>query len=181
MLSWCSYCQQFQGERPPFEDLMITHGICGACEPKALFFPERDYSYMKTLQNIQSQLREAGLHADLKAAEQIIEDNAKAKVRPVDILVGLVAPMLYEIGEDWKRGAITVAEEHRFSTFCEHLCELVDAKVKVPVSAGVMNTDRAEIMIVNAPGNRHTLGIRFVKLWLEEQRHSCPANSSMFQ
>jgi hypothetical protein len=31
MIRWCSYCQAFIGEAPPFDSIVVTHGICRAC------------------------------------------------------------------------------------------------------------------------------------------------------
>jgi len=46
-------------------------------------------------------------------------------MRAIDLLIGIIAPLLYQIGEDWKHGAVTVAQEHRFTAFCEKVLELI--------------------------------------------------------
>ena len=125
MLSWCSYCQQFVGEVPPYENLVITHSICRNCESKALTLTESDIAHAVRLKAIQSQLFEAGRRGDLNAASEIIEISRQAGTRDVDIVIGVIAPMLYQIGEDWKCGAIRVAEEHRFTAFCEKTLDIV--------------------------------------------------------
>ena len=119
MLKWCSYCQRFLGETPDFHNLNVTHGICTACAPGADKFTEADFQLAESLRDIQHQLREAGRRSDLHAAERIIENAAAANVRAVDVLIGIIAPALYQVGEDWRRGIIGVAEEHRFTAFCE--------------------------------------------------------------
>ena len=98
MLRWCSYCQEFQGEGPPYDDLRITHGICPSCERTVDRFDTDDFVHTRALQQIQSRLMDAGARSDAHTAAGVIADASKARVRPVDALMGLVAPMLYEIG-----------------------------------------------------------------------------------
>ena len=162
MLIWCSYCQQFQGEIPPYEKFAITHGLCPACVDTGLDLTERDLAHIRTLKGIQGRLMEAGLCADLKAAEQIVRCAADANVRGTDMM----APILFEIGENWKRGVATVANEHRFTGFCEGVFELVSARVKTAEPGGARKAEQAEFVLVNASGNRHTLAIRILELWL---------------
>jgi methanogenic corrinoid protein MtbC1 len=161
MLLWCSYCQHFGGEVPPYDNLTITHGICADCEPTALTLSDSDFARVRTVRDVQDRLHQAGSHGDLEAARRIIEDARAVNMREVDVLIGIMAPLLYQIGEDWKRGAVTVAEEHRFTAFCERVLELVNVKV-----ATVAPAPPADVLLVNAPGNRHTLAVRILALWL---------------
>jgi len=32
MILWCAFCQRYQGEKAPFEDFSLSHGMCAACE-----------------------------------------------------------------------------------------------------------------------------------------------------
>ena len=70
-------------------------------------------------------------HEDFEAAARIIENAIAANCRPVDILIGMIAPMLYEVGEEWKRGALSVDAEHRFTAFSEQVIGLLKSKVHV--------------------------------------------------
>jgi methanogenic corrinoid protein MtbC1 len=165
MLSWCSYCQQFVGEVPPYDDLNVTHCICATCESNALSLTESDIAHALMLKDIQSRLFDAGRRGDMNAAKRVIDASRQANMRELDILVGIIAPMLYQIGEDWKRGAITVAEEHRFTAFCEKIIDIL--AVKSP-SATLIDApeERNAILLINAPGNYHTLAVRILALWL---------------
>jgi methanogenic corrinoid protein MtbC1 len=161
MLYWCSYCQQFMGEVPDYQDLAITHGMCADCEPKVPHFAESDFVHAEFLKGIQLKLLDAGRRDDLTAAGKIIADALRRKVRPVDILIGLVSPMLYQIGEEWKAGTLSVEGEHRFTAFCEKMFDLLAPLVPAP-----LKSDEIEALLMNAPGNTHTLAIRIVALWL---------------
>jgi methanogenic corrinoid protein MtbC1 len=166
MLSWCSYCQQFVGEVPHYDDLAITHTICPACERNTFSLTAQDIAHTHLLQDIRKRLFEAGRRNDLQAAAQILDDCSQANVRQVDILLGILAPILYEMGEDWKRGAITLPEEQRFTAFCEATFELIAARI---IQAQPANDGHAKALLLNAPGNCHTLAIRILALWLLEK------------
>lgn len=88
---------------------------------------------------------------------------------PVDILVGMIAPMLFQIGEDWKRGVITVEGEHRFTAFSEKVIDLVASRMTAHAPAPVPQPDAPLLFLMNAPGNRHTLAVRILALWLESR------------
>lgn len=166
MLIWCSYCQQFLGEEPPYDEFAVTHGVCKACEAGALDLTESEIAHALKLRGIQDRLAEAGRHGDLRAAGQIIEDAGKANVGGVDILIGVIAPMLYQIGEYWRRDIVTVAHEHQFTAFCEGIYKLVAAKVSNGMGAGAPQAGHSRVLLTNAPGNCHTLAVRILALWL---------------
>lgn len=115
---------------------------------------------------IQHQLRDAGLRNDLRAAERIIEGAATLNVSPVDILMGMIAPALYQVGEDWKRGTRSIAEEHRFTSYCYDLFNWVVANARGNGPDSLTEAGDSEILVVNAPGNAHTLAIRILCLWM---------------
>ena len=167
MIKWCSNCQSFLGEAPAYDDFNITHGILrGSCQPKAATFSDADLEHALFLKSIQARLFAAGRQSDLVAAQKIIEDAARAGCKPVDVLMGIIAPLLYQVGEYWKQGVFAVEDEHRFTAFCEQALGLIAAKTErdrpVSLSAG----SKADVLLVNAPDNRHTLAIHILALWL---------------
>jgi len=165
MLTWCSYCQRFTGETPPYENLLITHGMCRACAREGLDISDARHLQVTRLRTFYSALSAAGQAWDLAAARRIIEEARAADMRPVDVLVGIMAPLLFEIGEQWSRGEITVADEHRFTAFCEQVLGLVE-QLAGPAPS---REETADYLLINAPGNRHTLGIRVLALWLADR------------
>jgi methanogenic corrinoid protein MtbC1 len=165
MLNWCSYCQQYLGESPPYADLVISHGICQACRSKVDDFTETDFARSDSLRTIQERLFSAARLNDLGAAARVIEDAVKSNVRGVDILIGMVAPMLYQIGEDWKRGIITTSQEAGFTQFCEGVFDLIANTPGHSPAKTVDAPDGIDVLLMNAPGNEHTLGIRILALY----------------
>src|SRR5262249_24413377 len=109
---------------------------------------------------------DAGRREDMRAATQIVDGAITANCRPVDILLGMISPMLHEIGEEWKRGALSVEAEHRFTAFSEKVVHLVRSRIgpatPIPDSATL-------VFLMNAPGNRHDLAARILSIWLKDR------------
>ena len=166
MLRWCGYCQTFLGEAPPFDKLVITHGVCETCAELALDFTPQNIEHAHTLQDILAELSLAGSRADMQAAKAAIRTATAAHMQPVDMLLGLVAPLLFEIGEEWRKGRITVATEHRFTEFFEQVFALLEPRALALVGTPSGATGQPDALVMNAWGNRHTLAARVLSLWL---------------
>lgn len=167
MLKWCAYCQQFTGESPEYDDFSITHGLCARCAAgRSDLFSKGTVDHANFLRGIFDRLFGAGCRNDFETAAQIVDEAIAADCRPVDVLVGMIAPMLFQIGEDWKRGVITVEGEHRFTAFSEKVIDLVERRMGLPPAP---QADAPLLFLMNAPGNRHTLAVRILALWLESR------------
>jgi methanogenic corrinoid protein MtbC1 len=170
MLKWCSYCQQFMHEIAPYDDFRITHGLCGRCESTHDdLFGEDEVRRASFLSDVFHALFDAGRHENFKAATRIVEKAVAANCRPVDILIGMISPMLFEIGEEWKRGALSVEAEHRFTAFSERVIRLVESRIGQGDAASPVPPGTALLFLMNAPGNRHRLAVRIMSLWLRSQ------------
>jgi len=155
-------------EIDPYDDFSITHGMCSSCvsahqNPFANHVVDR----AQLLRKIFRALLDAGQNDDFETAARIVDDAIAANCRPVDILVGMLSPMLYEIGEAWKRGAITVEAEHRFTAFSQKVIGLVEARIGSVAAAPPVSSNTALLFLMNAPGNRHDLALRILSTWLE--------------
>ncbi|WP_158511673.1 cobalamin B12-binding domain-containing protein [Bradyrhizobium sp. CCGE-LA001] len=170
MLRWCAHCQQFIGEMPPHADLSITHGLCRKCsgeQPDLL--SDGEFAHAVVLRDIFQALFAAGRKSDFDAAGPLVDRAIVANCRPVDILVGMIAPMLYEIGRAWERGTLTVAGEHEFTAFAERVVDLVEARMNRASSQRARFAGEGRYFLMNAPGNTHVVGIRILALWLQNQ------------
>jgi methanogenic corrinoid protein MtbC1 len=169
MLKWCAYCQQFMHEIGPYDDFSITHGLCPSCElaDEDLFATDA-VERANFLREIFHALFDAGRHEDFETATRIVDKAIAANCRPIDILFGMISPMLYEIGEEWKRGALSVKAEHRFTAFSEKVLQLVEAKIS-SVTASPTPSNTTLLFLMNAPGNRHDLAVRILSIWLESR------------
>jgi methanogenic corrinoid protein MtbC1 len=168
VLSWCAYCQQFQGELPPFESMVITHGMCAECAGKDFEGAPHLLEHAHELRGIQRKLKLASGRANHGEVANVVTEAAAAGVRPVDIMMGLIAPLLCATGKDWEAATLTVSEEHRFTAFCEDTFAIVEAHVRAEMPDAFADEDgpHADIVLINAPGNHQTLGIRVLALWL---------------
>lgn len=166
MIKWCAWCQQFIRETAPFDDFSITHGVCASCKSRYTNLFAHDVAdRLDVLRVLFQELFDAGRRDDFNAATRLVEDAIAARCRPVDILLGMISPMLYEIGEEWKRGALSVEAEHRFTAFSERVIQLVEARIgattPTPISAAA-----TPLFLMSAPGNRHDLAVRILSIWL---------------
>lgn len=169
MLKWCAYCQQFSGESPEYHDFRITHVLCARCaESKFDLFGASAVEHAAFLRDIFDRLFRAGRRDDFETAADIVEEAVAAHCRPVDVLIGMIAPMLYRIGEDWERGTVTVEDEHRFTAFCERVIDLVESKMHAATSTAP-RPDAPTFLLMNVRGNRHVLAIRILALWLQSR------------
>lgn len=164
MIQWCAYCQRFLGEVQPFDRYEITHGICRACAREFSDRSPADIDRARQLGTLHAELMLRARKADEHAALASIDRALAAGVRPVDALVGLLVPALGELGAAWARGEITVADEHRFTAFTEQMIETLSAK-----AGKKQRYEQVSVLLVNAEGNYHTLGVRIVNLWLEDR------------
>lgn len=170
VLKWCAHCQQFIGEMRPYADFSITHGLCRKCsgeQPDLLSGDE--YAHAVVLRDIFQALFAAGRRSDFDAAGPLVDQAIVANCRPVDILIGMIAPMLYEVGNAWERGTLTVAGEHEFTAFAERVVDLVEAKMRQAWSQPARHAGDGCYLLMNAPGNIHVVGIRILGLWLQNQ------------
>jgi hypothetical protein len=95
VLKWCAYCQQFMREVPDYDDFAITHGLCPECRARGFpFSAEGGLGHAVFLREIFRELFDAGRHDDLESGRRVVEKALSAACRPVDILIGMIAPML---------------------------------------------------------------------------------------
>lgn len=156
MIRWCSYCQKFLGEKEPFTDLSISHGICTSCKTDKCFEKAHGFEHIETIKAYADRLYQAGRTGDTHAADSLVREGLKMGFRPVDLMVGFVAPLLYHVGSQWEKGLFSVAQEHQFTSLCERMTEIIRSQHHPQERA----LPRA--LLANLNGNYHTLGIRIV-------------------
>ena len=161
MIKWCSYCQQFQGEEPPFETVQFTHGMCDRCYAQGLGKLAEKQETTQQLAGLARRLWSVASEGRGDLMPGLLDEAVAAGFRPIDILYGIAGPSLVEIGRLWETNRISVAEEHRFTASCEQLVN----EVARHVTEAEGQRD-ARILLAPVPGNRHTLGTRFVQIGL---------------
>lgn len=166
MFRWCAYCQRLIGEREPLTSYEITHGICEACEKHVdTYAPDRTVIVARDLL---AELLRIGSAGDIGRCDTFVRSALNAGIRPSEILIGILQPALCEIGARWKRGEISVSDEHRFTAFATHVLHLVPLPV-------VDSREKRPIALVVADGNQHDLGIQMLQRVAMERGHRCLA------
>lgn len=154
------------GERPPLADYMITHSMCDTCHGEV--DAEADLPPAHTARvTFYRALFTAAYKGDRQACRDLAAEGLALGVAPGDLLVGLVQPLLVEVGDRWERGLITVADEHRMSHWCAEMC----AALPVPSQS----EGPTALLLVPARGNDHVLGLRIAEYALRDLGFRCEA------
>ena len=152
MIRWCSYCQKFLGEVVPLDNPMFTHGICRRCLEKL----ERDEPVVKDTEPVRTlmwRLLASARAGDEAACTSLLAEASRLGLDPESVLVGMLQPALYQAGLDWQKARMSVAAEHRFTSWCERVFALLPPRQP--------QTPPVDLLILQTPGNLHTVGPRF--------------------
>ncbi len=170
MLHWCSYCQRFLGDSAPYAVATVTHGICPPCRVVAVE-ETADFDRMEAVAEFFARIRHQGIeaqadHFDIAAT---IRDATNLNIRPIDLFVGVIQPVLDEIGRMFADCRISIAREHRFTAFAEALLTTV-RQAEGPVRGPPAPLD---CLLVCADGNSHAFGVRVVDFYLRQAGVRC--------
>ena len=168
VLRWCAYCLRFLGERAPFHDYAATHGLCTSCERREALSDAAAVARVKPIAAFHARLLAAatGLsgRVELPAPSAAIEEGRALGIPPLDLLMGVLQPVLYEIGRLWDADALAPETEARFTSFCESVLDevVLEQRRRLAPAAG------RPVFLVAAAENRHTVGIRILGFAMRE-------------
>lgn len=161
MIRWCAYCQTYQGESAPFDDYGITHTICPACFARGAHRADDPESGITAIRELFGRLTSRPRQT---SPAQLLAEGEKLGLSPVDLLVGVLQPVLYEVGERWSRGEASVADEHAISRAASVAVELL--LESRPELVALRQARRPEVLLTCAPGNTHAVGLQLVEFFL---------------
>ena len=175
MIRWCSYCYSYQGQAPPLDDFRVTHGTCEACQEKF----DRPASAAPGAGAFFAGLRDlSGRLSGFARVPSGSEAEAQAYCRqalglgldPADILLSLLQPALYQVGQRFAQGTASVADEHGMTEFARKMLDYLrrEARVQEPPAA-----PPADVLLVAADGNGHTLGPSMLEILMAEHGYRC--------
>ncbi|MBP9708184.1 MAG: cobalamin B12-binding domain-containing protein [Oligoflexales bacterium] len=166
MIRWCSYCQSYLGESAPFDDFSMTHTVCKSCSAlgRKKLFAQVDKA--RSIAEFYNSFRQAAIQAKNISVEEILAQGEALGLKDIDLCVGIIQPILYEIGELWKKGEVTVAHEHIFTEFAEHLVRQVSHRFFAKL--GSAENKGLDVLLVCADGNYHTVGVRMIDMAISE-------------
>jgi len=168
MIRWCAYCQRYQGEAEPYDDYSVTHTICEPCEAREAYLSSEPTS-LEAIRRFLGRLSRVGTGPGPTAAE-LVAQGAALGLDPADLLLGVVQPVLHQIGDRWARSEATIAEEHRVTALCSALIQLISEAD--PGVAALRQAQQPEVLLVAAEDNHHTLGIQILEVLLIRNRIS---------
>lgn len=151
MIVWCSYCQKLIGEVPPLTSFDVSHGMCARCYARVEAGEDLIEEHTEAIQLFRALFRAASV-GDPSTCAALAKRAAEAGLGAREILVGLLQPALVEIGRKWESGEMSIADEHRFTAWCRTMMALLDRPPAPPPE------EPLDILIVQAPGNRHEIG-----------------------
>lgn len=162
MIRWCAYCQRYVDEVRPFHDYALSHVLCDNCVERA-----GDAGLIRTAKAMVAfydRVREAARSCDVLRAAGTMDECVRLGIRPLDMMMGMIQPILYEIGDLFARSQMTVDGEHQFTGFATELLAL--AFERHPELSACRRSDTPRILLTNAEGNYHVLGVQILEFHL---------------
>ncbi len=89
-------------------------------------------------------------------AHAVIERALKEGAGEAQILLGVLAPALREVGERWHRGEINVAQEHLATTITLSVLDFLKNRRAPHPRIGL------RVVVAPVDGDQHSIGVRFV-------------------
>jgi methanogenic corrinoid protein MtbC1 len=169
MIVWCAYCQTFQGEKAPIDAYALTHGVCASCEARAAIDDEAAVRAIQPIVAFYARLRAQAEASAAIPARALLDEAKSLGIAPIDLLWGMLQPLLYEIGDLWSQGRVTIATEHRFSMNVETVLDAIAETLPAPAPA---RRGAVDFLLVNAEGDHHVIGVRMVDLFLRMRGRS---------
>ena len=165
MYRWCAYCQRYLGEQAPFDDHVLTHGICEGCDQRNSLGDVALVDGIRPIAAFYSDVMSIARTGEQPAVTDVLNRGFALGLRPLDLLIGVLQPTLYEVGKLWERGELTPQQEAAFSSFCDRVIDRL-------VTAQAMRAPRCQgplVLVMNAHWNRHTLGLRMAAFLMRER------------
>lgn len=164
MIAWCSYCQKFLSEKPPYEDYSISHGICTSCKKTVWNFDKEKEKNNQALAQFQGELHRLADQRKFSEALDLIEVGIAKGIREVDILIGFLAPLLnskYGKSESTLETNKSEINTEELNQFTMRLIEAIRQKIKFHLADLL-----PEVLFVSRSENPYNLGIQMLELWL---------------
>ena len=126
--------------------------LLASCNPKDI--KKREESTKKYLQKLYKKLLEGDLQECVK-----IYDEYRKNFNSVEFLEKILKPVMYKIGENWKDGKISIAEEHVASNVAQSLVKFIMEQV-------TSSNTKKKILICVPIGEEHHLGCDVLETFL---------------
>ncbi len=172
MIRWCSFCQSYIGEAPPFDDYQLTHGICTSCRASLQTSAPPSPKSIQPIQAFYNDLWTRAHKGETLNASSIHARATALGIAPADLLIGAIQPLLYRIGQAWQDQELTEREEKKFSLMVSDLLDIL-TKEELDRSSSGARTSPPDILLGGTSGNHHLFGPQFMLLALSKRGVSC--------
>ena len=160
MIKWCAYCQQFITEVEPFGDYRVSHGVCRSCLPKVASLGQADVDALAGITDFYRSLDYIALSWEPPDIDAILAESRRLGIRHVDLMVGVLQPLLAKVGDMWSAGELSVASEHRITTM---VADLLMGLREPRKPRG--RQPKPRVILINAENNYHTLGLTMAEVY----------------
>lgn len=160
MIQWCAYCQRFITEVEPFDDYRVSHGICRSCSLKVDSLGRADLDALAGVIAFYRRLDGIAMSKEPANVDAILAESRQLGIMPLDLMVGMLHPLLAKVGDMWSAGRLDVATEHRITSMVQDLV----MGLRGP-RGGRGRDESPRVFLVNAEGNHHTLGLTMAEIY----------------
>lgn len=158
MIRFCCYCQSFIGQLQPYDDFNVSHGICEKCASIDLDLVGEDLPL--DVKVFYDALFSKVMQGEAVSPEEIVRQSTLLNLKQKDVFLGILHPLLWQIGKAYESGRLSVEQEHLFT----HAVENYLSFLPEPES----DTGSADILVFPAASNHHTIGAEFFKRLIED-------------
>lgn len=156
MLEWLAefYEQALPGENGAFISSTLKQAIGLLDEGTSMVSQIETYmpeAWPETLQ-----LEHALLTGNLSEARAVIHSHMRSGKTLLEVEMHLIQPALYQVGKDWQRNKVSVAQEHLATATAITLMAQEFARVESGPSNG------KQVVCACVEGNHHAVGLRIV-------------------
>ena len=104
---------------------------------------------------------QAALRGDRRVALTIVTEALRSGATIEDVYIEILQDGLYEVGRQWERNTITVAQEHMATAVTQFVMAQVFERIERP------ETSRGRVVLTGVPGELHHVGALMVADMLE--------------
>lgn len=165
MLKWCAYCQHYLGEKPPYESFEMTHSICGKCRTSERHKDSVHIIQIQPIAEFYNEIRDKAVDGRDIDIEEVIAESRRLGISSGDMAIGILQPVLNEMGKLFIEGKVTVLKEHAFTQKVERM--ITDLFALTPAMKNCQDLPPA-VVLTCVDGNYHWLGLRLLELNLLE-------------
>ena len=167
MFRWCSFCYTYLGEKKPFESFELTHGICSVCKTQILnnkISEEEIFERTEKIKGLILFTQNKYSKQDRLSALEFLRRGQELKIPLTDLVMGLIVPSLYKVGELWSTSQLTVAQEHSYKSYCSEILQNISSFFAEYQS--YRNSLAPEVLLITSKNNNHLFGTEIVELFL---------------